>query len=240
MRAWSLIFDYQQAQLLHERGIFYVAWLLLNPPDRPLHALELIAKIPEFYRRQTSLPRLADPVTGQAVAPNTFTRLQEIGLAIEDARTLRAIQRLEQKLEAILDSESETEPIKQEALRDLEAIAQYKQQHGRRSKDNANRAAAAVRKAIKRFHARLAWALDFDGRPHPVLRPFAEHLEQYLLHPRARCPGGCFTYEPPPGVVWGSQGCGMTLTFEEGRGRAMGAVVGYTIGNRRAGGGRAM
>ena len=92
--------------------------------------------------------------------------------------------------------------MKQEALRDLEAIAEYKRRHARRSRDNAVRAADNVRKAINRFHSRLERALDFDERPHPVLRPFAEHIRQFLLHPRTRCPGGCFIYEPPEGVVW--------------------------------------
>jgi hypothetical protein len=47
------------------------------------------------------------------------------------------------------------------------------------------------------------------------LRPFALHLETHLLIPSARYSGvrralarrgrvGCFTYEPPPGVVWES------------------------------------
>ena len=69
--------------------------------------------------------------------------------------------------------------------------------------------------AIKRFHARLAGAVDAEGRPHAVLRAFARHLHEHLLIPSGRGGGhggaraasttaGCFTYEPPPGVVWTS------------------------------------
>ena len=52
-----------------------------------------------------------------------------------------------------------------------------------------------------------------QGKPHPVLQGFAQHLRQQVLIPSGRgggrggariatAPGGCFTYEPPPGVVW--------------------------------------
>lgn len=202
LRAWSLTFAGQPAELRHERGLSFVACLLLDPPDAPIHALDLIAKIPALYRRQISLPQLADLDSGKAVPPDAVARLEERGLAREDADTLRRLYRGERELEALLESETEIEPVKQEALRDLEAVAEFKRRYGRRAKDNAQRAAAAVHKAINRFQARLAKATDFDGRPHPVLRPFARHLEHYLLNPCARCAGGCFTYEPPAGVVW--------------------------------------
>jgi hypothetical protein len=67
--------------------------------------------------------------------------------------------------------------------------------------------------AIQRLHARLAQAVDGEGRPHPVLQAFAWHLHEHLLVPSGRGgghggarlasgPAGCFTYEPPTGVVW--------------------------------------
>jgi hypothetical protein len=63
------------------------------------------------------------------------------------------------------------------------------------------------------LHDRLASSKDGDGRPHPVFRAFAEHLEKHLLIPSSRYSGrkgartvagvaGCFTYEPPDGVAW--------------------------------------
>jgi hypothetical protein len=55
--------------------------------------------------------------------------------------------------------------------------------------------------------------VDAEGKPDPVLRAFARHLYEYLLIPSGRgcgragswavsIPAGCFTYEPPKGVVW--------------------------------------
>ena len=44
----------------------------------------------------------------------------------------------------------------------------------------------AVAVAIKRFCARLAKAVDAEGRPHPVLQGFARHLREHLLIPSGR------------------------------------------------------
>ena len=71
----------------------------------------------------------------------------------------------------------------------------------------------AVRLAINRLHENLAEAVDANGQPHPVLRPFGEHLAKHLIGPSARYNGrmgartragvaGRFTYEPPAGVRW--------------------------------------
>src|ERR1035437_2956910 len=68
-------------------------------------------------------------------------------------------------------------------------------------------------KTIRRLHVHLAAAVDAEGRPDVVLRAFALHLQEYLLAPSGRGGAhtrkqalfgfaGCFTYQPPRGVVW--------------------------------------
>jgi len=68
-------------------------------------------------------------------------------------------------------------------------------------------------KTIRRLHVHLAAAVDAEGRPDAVLRAFALHLQEYLLAPSGRGGAhtrkqtlsgfaGCFTYQPPRGVVW--------------------------------------
>jgi len=99
----------------------------------------------------------------------------------------------EKELEAILDSEDESEPVKTEALRELEELAEFQRQHGPRSTDGAQRAVRTVRMAITRFHDHLLEAMDTNGNPHPVLRPFALHLEKHLLTPSARYRGSAGT-----------------------------------------------
>ena len=85
-----------------------------------------------------------------------------------------------------------------------------------RSRGGAERCVRGVTAAIKRLHLRLALAVDAEGKPHAVLQAFARHLHEHLLIPSGRdggyargwpaapCPG-CFTYEPPLGVVWSAE-----------------------------------
>jgi hypothetical protein len=210
---WHLVFEGEAAELRHERGIFYGAYLLFNPPAQPIHALDLMAKIPELYRRQLGLAPLASPTAGRVSAVESGARLQERSLALDDAQSMRALLKKQKELEAILDDDSECEPVKAEALRELEALYQFQKKHARTSRDSAQNAADAVRLAIQRFQRRLYGAVDMNGRPNPVLRGFAEHIEKYILIPSARYSrhgrnqartglAGCFTYEPPEGVLW--------------------------------------
>lgn len=210
---WHLTFDFKEADIRHEKGLLYVAWLLYNPPEQPIHAIDLMAKIPEIYRQQLGLAPLVDPTTGKVAPLLSGARIQERSLSLDDAQAMRALFKKEKELEAILDSQDESEPVKAEALRDLEAIAEFQRQHSRRSKDGAQRAAIAVRQAIKRFHQHTAAALDKNGAPHPALHAFAEHLKNHLLRPSIRYsshggphaktgPIGCFTYEPSKGIAW--------------------------------------
>ena len=210
---WHLVFDYQEADIRHEKGIFYVAWLLYNPPEHPIHALDLAAKVPEIYRQQLGLPPLVDPVTGKATVLPSTARIQERSLALDDAQAMRRLYRKEKELEAILDADDATEPEKAEALRELEEIVEFQRHHASRTTDAAQKAVWAVRNAIRRFHQNLLSATSPNGDPHPVLRQFANHLQTNLLLASARFSGpnarrargptaGSFTYEPPATLTW--------------------------------------
>lgn len=126
------------------------------------------------------------------------------------------MRRRERELEAVLDDRDAIEPVQAEALCELEAIADFMRKNPWRSRDCAQRCVRAVSMAIKRLHAHLARAVDGEGNPHPVLRAFARHLDEHLLIPSGRggahggvraaaARAGCFTYQPPPGVVWATR-----------------------------------
>jgi hypothetical protein len=199
---WQITFEGQPATLKHEQGAFYVAFLLLHPPDQPIHGLALALRTRAFY-----FLRPAAQTDTSIDGP-----VQQRSLALDDAVALHALRRKQLELEAILDDDDQIEPVKAEALRELEQIYAFQEKHPAQARDTAQKAVHAVRTAILRFHGHLAKALAADGAPHPVLRPFAAHLEQYLLVPSGRCSksrsrlraglSGCFTYEPPSGVVW--------------------------------------
>lgn len=210
---WTITFDGQDAPKKHEKGLLYVAWLLTHPPKEPIHAMELVAKVPAIYRRQLGLTSAVDETTGKAVALDSGAMPQERSHAPDDLEVAKRIQAKEREWEAILDDEDASEPEKAEALRNLEELAAFQQRHAMRSRGNAEKLVRAVRAAITRLHANLAKATDGKGQPHPVLRPFADHLAKYLITPSARFNGrmgartragvaGRFTYEPPHGVKW--------------------------------------
>ena len=172
-----------------------------------------MAKIPELYRQQLGLPQLTDPATGKVASLESHARIQERSLALDDAETIRALFKKQKQLEAILDSDDQSEPVKAEALRELEAIYQFQRKHAYRSNDAAQRTAETVRKSIRRLHQHLSKALDEKGSPHATLRAFAQHIDKHILTPSARysSPGGAparaglaasLTYQPPQGISW--------------------------------------
>jgi hypothetical protein len=200
LRAWELYFDAQRAILNHERGIFYVFWLLYHPDETPIHAIDLMAKVPEIYREQLGLGPLVDPTTGKSVELASDARLQERSLALDDRQAMRAILKKQQELDAILDSDS-SEPEKAEALRELEQITEFQKHHARRSTDSANRAVRTVRQALVRFHNHLTSAAL--QKPDPTLSQFAAHISKNILQPSActKRPGH-FCYTTPPATTW--------------------------------------
>jgi hypothetical protein len=173
---------------------------LLHPPLEPLHALALALEA----RSLDGQPGGADEI------------IQQRSLGLDDAETIRRLRRQQRTLEAVLEDQREIEPVKAEARREWEEIADFLRQNSWRSRDSAQKCVRAVSMAIQRLHTHLARARNAEGRPHPVLQAFARHLYDHLLIPsgRGRRPGGmrvagalagCFTYEPPLDVVWSAE-----------------------------------
>jgi hypothetical protein len=194
---WALVFEGREAIFKHELGVLYVAYLLLNPPKEPLHGVALALKARE--------------AAGKPAGRDEF--LEERSMGLEDAAAVRAMWRRQRELERVLEDRLAIEPVKAEALRELEEVTEHLRTSPWRSRHGADRCVEAVATAIRRFHAHLAGAVDAEGKPNAVLQAFALHLAENLLTPSGRgygragtwvasVPAGCFTYEPPGGVVW--------------------------------------
>ena len=91
-------------------------------------------------------------------------------------------------------------------------------------------------RAIRCLHGRLAEAVDSEGKPDPVLRSFARHLNEHLLIPSdgGGIPGrfrvgaalpGWFTYESPPDVDWSPKSAVQRSRFEVQDSRFNGSVT---------------
>src|SRR5882672_12830783 len=60
---WQLTFAGQDAVLKHEQGLAYVAYLLLNPPDEPIHALALALRSQTTRDQTDAATEIVDPAT---------------------------------------------------------------------------------------------------------------------------------------------------------------------------------
>jgi len=194
---WALAFEGREMVFKHELGALYVAYLLLHPPKEPLHAVALALK--------------ARDRVGQGAGPDELAEERSMGL--EEAAAVRALWRRQRELERILHDRLEIEPVKAEALRELEEITEYLRQSPWLSRHGAERCVRAVTAAMKRFYSHLAGGVDVEGKPDEVLQAFAMHLREHLLilsgrggaHTRKQALSGfagCFIYQPRPGVVW--------------------------------------
>ena len=193
---WEVTFEGRQSRFPRELGALYAAYLLLEPPRQAIHPVALALKARETL--------------GQA--PNPSEALQQRAMGLEDAMSVRVLWRRQRELERVLEDRLEIEPVKAEALRELEEITERLRLSPWLSCHGAERCARGVGQAIRRFHARLEAAVDGEGRPDQVLRALAWHLHQHLLAPSGRggrcrrdqalAPPGFFIYVPPQGVVW--------------------------------------
>jgi hypothetical protein len=193
---WHLTFAGGQSAFKHELGALYVAYLLTERPRQAIHGVALALKARE---------KLGQP-------PSPAEARQQRAMGLEDASSVRALWRRQHELERVLEDRLEIEPVKAESLRELEELTERLRQSPWLSCHGAERSARAVAEAIRRFHARLAVAMDAKRKPDEVLRAFALHLHEYLLVPsgrgrigareEAKAPPGCFIYVPPRRVVW--------------------------------------
>jgi hypothetical protein len=163
--------------------------------------------------------------------PGAAGVIKQRSLGLDDAEAVRNLRRQARKLAAVLEDEVASERVKTDARREREEILEFLRKNPWRSQDRAQKCVRAVTRAIKRLHGHLARDVDAEGKPHPVLRAFARHLREHLLTPSGRggghggaravsAFGGCFTYEPPPGVVCGG----------ESRTKERGSAVPFRIG----------
>ena len=167
---WELTFEGRPTIFKHEQGALYVACLLLEPPDEPIHAVALELK--------------ARKMAGEAAGAEDV--IQQRNLGLDDAEAVRNLRRQQRELEAALEDDLESEPAKSVARREIEKISEFLRKNSWRSQDSAQKCVRAVAMALRRLHTHLGRAVDVQGKPHPVLGGFAQHLRKHMLNPSGR------------------------------------------------------
>jgi hypothetical protein len=116
---WELTFESRRAIFKHEQGALCVACLVLDLPPEPLHAVALALK--------------ARKMGGQA--PGAVELIQQRNLGLDDAEVVRNLRRRQRELEAVLDDDEAIEPVKVEALHELEEVIEFLRKNPWRSRD---------------------------------------------------------------------------------------------------------
>src|SRR2546423_10447365 len=156
---WSLTFNGQEACFDHEQGAYYVAYLLLNPPDEPIHGMALEIKSMAYFRLFLNCPgetEIVNPSTGETMILACDAIFEQRNFALDDADYIRPLRRKQLELEAILDNEHASEAVKAEVQRELNELYVWQKMNHEETMDTAQKAVRAVRWAITHFHRHLA------------------------------------------------------------------------------------
>jgi hypothetical protein len=211
---WQVVFDGQAGQFRHEKGAEYVARLLVE--RGPIHALELGAKAGGGLASsggQAGRTRKRRAEASLREVMEVGGRIQERSPALDESEARQRLLDYRRRCEAVVMDKTAPESKRAAAQRDLETIVKFLRSQPGRPTNNAQRAARAVRMAIKRFHRNLNTAVDARGKADRVLAAFAAHLQRHLLIPSGRYSSprarkargemaGSFVYEAPQNVMW--------------------------------------
>ena len=212
LNCWELRFEGRSNVMQHSRGLLLIAQLLARPHADPIHAWQLAEWADPSPMRDAVL-EMGSP-RGPAPALVTATsKVSQRSLFRDDLKAVRRLRLRARELQLVLEDPCESEIVKAEVEEELGLLNQEQRQHLRMVDDAPRRGVRAVRRAILRTIQALVEAVDYQGRPVPVLHGFALHLHQYLVVPSSRYVGpkslsarselaGCFQYAPPKGVRW--------------------------------------
>jgi hypothetical protein len=217
MGVWQLVFEGRKGLIDDERGVQIVAYLLRNPPSEPVHAVPLETKVWAREWVDATCPGKESNNPGETDGADHAGEDAEMDQEASGAKLDKGEHTLlKQKFRELLETiEDTTLPQSERDAAQMELDEIHKSLDGAAGRvvDGASKAAARVRKAIRRLHGKLARAIDEQRAPNMVLRDFATHLLNHLIVPSSRFNrgkgsrnragvAGTFIYETPPGVVW--------------------------------------
>ena len=203
--AWELVFDGKRTTVKDSKGMLYVRYLLLNPPEKPLHAtvLDVLADPPA--RGEVAMAEGPEERTGRIVPFARDAVPKDRNPGIDERPAWK--EKLRELTAARADAEDRGLPEyeREQAAAMVEELEAHIKKHPRiANKSQAQRVVWRVRNAINRLLKVLS-DKRHKGNPDPVAWAFAEHIRTSILARSAACgQAGRYTYAPPPGMVWSS------------------------------------
>lgn len=206
---WRIRVDGKETVAQDCRAMELVAWLLVNPPDEPIHASVLENHVDG--NPITDGSTTIDYGDGDCAQHSDVggSIVEVAGKKLKGKMALPALKRKLVELREDRDDESLSETVREKAGAELDQLL-HQYDRGGKVTGQAEAAAERVRKSIKNLIKELKSAKRQQGLINGALCAFGEHLEQNVWRPsigganRAGASGkpGCFTYEPPTGVRW--------------------------------------
>ena len=186
---WELTFNARRAVVPQHQALFYVAWLLANPPADPIPAPTLAAIVFDLFAEHPDF---------DLSPPWVATRRNDI-------RVTAILHRKQISLETILDRDGPFDLAKSEAQRELAVVEDFQETFHNEITHTGQQVAQTLHVGLHHLYTTLIRAVDARGNPHTILRSFATHLQLHILVPSANSSAPAaprFTYQPPPGITW--------------------------------------
>jgi hypothetical protein len=176
---WELSFCGESAVLKQDQALFYLLFLLSRPGvpiSAPALSLEVFRAFHQHLDFDLDFPSLPLP-----------DQLSEIALVLQNKA---------KRLEAVLDSEDQLEPVKQEVSHELADLYSLQNSPDFNFHTYCESTSQLIFDNLCRLTGNLLSAKHVNGSPHPLIRAFGLHLVSHLILPSLLCDEGLM-YHPP-------------------------------------------
>jgi len=216
-KAWRIVFNGKDEVFPDMKGMQIIARLLKNPPNAPIHVLELESAV--HGSKPLCQSHILDNDEDDGGEDNNASareqsspffiaeQLQELNLNMDSKEIYGTLLLARSKLKKISEDPKASKKTREDAETKIAQIDAFRRSGGPKHVDQPSKAYDRVRQQFNRILKKL------NSSKSQPLKKFADHLENHLLAPSRRYSGTSrsrakakvaqtFTYEPPPGVVW--------------------------------------
>lgn len=216
-KGWRIVFNGKEEVFPDMKGMQIIAHLLKNPPNAPIHVLELESAVRSnrpLHQSQIldneedeSDEDYTEPDRAQATRPCFSDRLQELNLNMDSKEIEKNLLRERSKYQELIANPKMSNGAKADAQTKIGQIDAFLHSGNPKHIDQSSKAYDRVRQQFNRIMKKL------NSSQSQSLKNFAEHLQNQLIEPSRRFSGTShsrakagvaqtFTFEPPPGVIW--------------------------------------
>jgi len=216
-KGWRIVFNGKEEVFPDMKGMQIIARLLKDPPNAPIHVLELESVV--HGSKPLCQTHILDNDEDDGGKYNTASareqsslfsfaeRLQELNLNMDSKDIEENLLRERAKYQEIYANPKASKGAKDDARKKIGQIDTFLNSGSPKHVDQPSKAYDRIRQQFNRISRKL------NSCQSQALKKFSGHLEEHLFKPSRRYSGTSrsrvragvaqtFTYEPPPGVIW--------------------------------------